>query len=111
METTTRKMMRQPDTLTLRRLPSLRRLRPARDGLEELLDGLLELQRVAGQIAHLLLQDLRCRPDERAAGAGPDLVGVQLVEELQLLIGVFQSLRIHVSSLSLGMAGGTAAPV
>src|SRR5919112_182472 len=97
--------------MRLGRLPSLRWLRPAGDGLEELLDDLLELQRVVGQIAYLLFQDFRRRPDEGAAGAGPDFVAVQLVEELQLLIGIFQSLWIHVSSLSLGMAGGTAAPV
>ena len=59
-----------------RRLPALRRLRLPGDGQEELLDDLLELHGVDGQIAHLLLQDLRRRPHQRAARAGADLVGL-----------------------------------
>src|SRR6185436_4308864 len=96
-----------PDVLAVlvsRRLSARWRLGLPGDRQEELLDDLFQLHRVAGQVAELLLQDFRPGPHQRAARAGLHFVGVQLVEELQLLVGILQSLRIHLSSLSCGTA-------
>jgi hypothetical protein len=79
--------------------------RLAGDGEEELLDDLLELDRVEGQVAQALLELLGGRADERASGLRPDLVGQPLVEELQLLVGVLESLRVHVTPFLWGARG------
>src|SRR4051794_22370563 len=67
------------------------------DGQEELLDDLLELERVGGEVAHRHLELLGGGADEGAAAGGTDLVGHPLVEALELLVGVLQALRVHVA--------------
>src|SRR5947209_16848865 len=73
-----------------------RRLR--RNGEEQLLQHLLELDGVARQVLQRLLELLGGgAAGERSAGAGADLVGHPFVQALELLIGVLQALRVHVT--------------
>src|SRR5687767_2066860 len=77
----------------------------AADRQEELFQHLLELHRVAGELAQLALELFRGGSRERAAGAGPHAVGQPLVEQLESFVGVFEALGIH-GSLLLGQLDG-----